>query len=539
MLPKILITALALTTAADIYASDTTPQSDYDKWELVWSDDFNGPKLDTNVWSRTTRGAADWQNTQSDDERCLELRNGLLVLKGIVNDNLEADTARFLTGGIWSLGKKQFEPGRIEVRARLHGAKGAWPAIWMMPFDTEKKHWPLGGEIDMMERLNNDTIAYQTVHSNYTHNLGLNKNPRNGATGAIDRDGFNTYGVDMYPDSLVFHINGVKTFTYPKISTDKPGQFPFYQPQYMLIDMQLGGNWVGKVDPADLPVEMEVDWVRQYRLKPTDQSPATSDGYTMVWHDEFDIDGKPAPHWNYEKGFVRNKELQWYQPQNATVENGCLVITGKREEVTNDSYDPSSRDWRRNRPKASYTSSCLTTSDSFNFMYGRLEVRARIPVTSGAWPAIWTLGNKWGWPANGELDLMEYYRRDQPIILANACWRGADGSSEWDESTTPLTSFTDTDSEWASKFHIWRMDWTPETIKMYLDDRLLNEIPLSQADKGGGRHNDVNPFANDVKGFGHYILLNLAIGGNGGIPDDASFPLRYEIDYVRVYEKQP
>ena len=78
---------------------------------------------------------------------------------------------------------------------------------------------------------------------------------------------WNVYGVDILPDSIVFHINGQPTLTYPKINGGADGQFPFYIPQYLLIDMQLGGQWVGEVDPADLPVEMEVDWVKYYKKK--------------------------------------------------------------------------------------------------------------------------------------------------------------------------------------------------------------------------------------------------------------------------------
>ena len=92
-------------------------------WQLVWEENFDGTELDTTVWSRIPRGRADWQNTQSFDDRCYEMRNGLLILKGIVNDNLEADTAHFLTGGVWTKGKHAFEPGRIEIRAKLHGAQ--------------------------------------------------------------------------------------------------------------------------------------------------------------------------------------------------------------------------------------------------------------------------------------------------------------------------------------------------------------------------------------------------------------------------------
>lgn len=236
-------------------------------WQLVWEENFDGTKLDTTVWSRIPRGKPDWQNTQSFDDRCYEMRDGLLILKGIVNDDLEADPSAYLTGGVWTLGKHSFHRGRIEVRARLHGAKGAWPAIWMLPYETEKYGWPDGGEVDIMERLNNDSVAYQTVHSHYTYTLGIEKNPQNGSTAPINRDELNVYGVDFWPDSLVFHINGKRHFSYPRIETDKKGQFPFDIPQYLLIDMQLGGRWVGEVDPADLPVEMEVDWVRHYQWK--------------------------------------------------------------------------------------------------------------------------------------------------------------------------------------------------------------------------------------------------------------------------------
>ena len=178
------------------------------------------------------------------------------------------------------------------------------------------------------------------------------------------------------------------------------------------------------------------------------------------------------------------------------------------------------------------------TKFSQQFLYGRYEIRAKIPVASGAWPAIWLLGNKWEWPNNGEIDIMEYYIKDgQPSILANACW----GSTErwkgvWDSAVIPFTHFTEKDPYWADKFHIWRMDWDKEFIRIYLDDELLNEIDLSKTFNEGYGGNRENPFANDVVGFKHYLLLNLAIGSNGGEPIDSQFPLRYYIDYVRVYQ---
>ncbi|GHU64212.1 hypothetical protein FACS1894160_4170 [Bacteroidia bacterium] len=81
----------------------------------------------------------------------------------------------------------------------------------------------------------------------------------------IDPDGYNVYAVELYADSLSFDINGVHTFTYPRINTDKEGQFPFDRDFYLMLDMQLGGSWVGRIEPNDLPMEMWIDWVHFYK----------------------------------------------------------------------------------------------------------------------------------------------------------------------------------------------------------------------------------------------------------------------------------
>jgi len=268
-------------------------------------------------------------------------------------------------------------------------------------------------------------------------------------------------------------------------------------------------------------------------------SDSEQEEYTMVWYDEFDVDGTPGEHWDYERGFVRNSELQWYQPANATVKDGCLVIEGRKETVVNDSYEEGSRDWRKARKHAEYTSSSLTTKKSFHFKYGRMEVRAKIPTASGSWPAIWLLGNQWGWPSCGEVDVMEYYLSNKvPSVLANACWAGEKGRSpRWDTVIAPLSHFTQTDPQWVTKFHVWRMDWDELFIKLYLDDELMNTIDLSLTTNASGPAKGKNPFSNDIADFGMYILLNLAIGQSGGIPDDSQFPLQYYIDYVRVYSR--
>ena len=257
MTKKILLSITAL--ALGLIACNNSKQSE---WKLVWEENFEQTDyFDSTVWSKIPRGGSDWNRHMSDFDSCYAMKNGKLVLRGLVNHSLENDTAPVITGGVYSKGKKQFQNGRLEINARLNGARGAWPAFWLLP---ENAKWPNGGEIDIMERLNNDSIAYQTVHSHYTYTLGI-KEPKNGSIGLINRDDFNTYAVELYPDSLSFYINNVHTFTYPRIETDKEGQFPFNRPFYLLLDMQLGGTWVGKVNMEDLPVEMEIDWVRFYQ----------------------------------------------------------------------------------------------------------------------------------------------------------------------------------------------------------------------------------------------------------------------------------
>ncbi len=234
------------------------------KWGLVWEDDFNRTgHFDDTFWSEIPRGKSDWQNYMSDFDSLFHIQEGNLVLRGIVNYSLPHDTAKFLTGGVWTKDKVSFQRGRVEIRAKMEGAQGAWPAIWMLP---QNGKWPDGGEIDIMERLNSEPFAYQTVHSYYTYTLGI-KDPPTSATGLIDPFGYNVYAVELYADSVCLFINDNHTLTYPRINTDKQGQFPFDQPQYLLIDMQLGGAWVGDVNPEDLPVEMWIDWVRYYKKK--------------------------------------------------------------------------------------------------------------------------------------------------------------------------------------------------------------------------------------------------------------------------------
>lgn len=153
-------------------------------------------------------------------------------------------------------------------------------------------------------------------------------------------------------------------------------------------------------------------------------------------------------------------------------------------------------------------------------------MKGRIDISSGIWPAWWTLGTIKTWPANGEIDIMEYYRKK---LLANIACLGPDKNAHWYSNTFNIDSLGG--AAWSSRFHIWRMDWTPAAIALYIDDQLLNKVPLDSLVNRDG--SNFNPFTQL-----HYMLLNLAIGGaNGGDPSGTTFPKKFEVDYVRVYQK--
>ncbi|MEO5888647.1 MAG: glycoside hydrolase family 16 protein [Ferruginibacter sp.] len=257
--------------------------------------------------------------------------------------------------------------------------------------------------------------------------------------------------------------------------------------------------------------------------------PKSIAGYDLVWNDEFNKEGKPdTTNWIYENGFERNEELQWYGTGNANCMNGTLVIEGRKERVKNVNYQPGSDSWRLNREYAEYTSSSIQTKGHHQWTFGRFEIRARIDTNKGSWPAIWTLGVNKEWPSNGEIDIMEFYRVDDvPNLLSNVAWgTGKPYIAKWHTEKRPFAGFTKNDPDWVKKFHIWRMDWDENSINLYLDDKLLNTTLLSQTLNADGS----NPFLQP-----HFLLLNLALGGNGGEPSKANF--KYEVDYVRVYQK--
>lgn len=237
----------------------------HESWELVWQEEFRGRRL-SDTWTRIPRfyNPPEWNKFMSTDDRLFRVRHGKLTLLGLNNDFLPDDTAHFLTGGIYSRGQLLFQRGRIDIRLKMDNASGAWPAAWLLP----EGRWPDAGEIDIMERLNYDSIAYQTVHSFTTEYDHVSRKSQTwGVNAPIRKDKWNVYSVELYEDSMSFYINDCHTFTYRRQPEVGPEQYPYDRPMYLLIDMQLGGWWVGRVNPDELPYRYQIDYVRYYQKK--------------------------------------------------------------------------------------------------------------------------------------------------------------------------------------------------------------------------------------------------------------------------------
>lgn len=241
--------------------------------------------------------------------------------------------------------------------------------------------------------------------------------------------------------------------------------------------------------------------------------------YRLVWADEFAVNGLPDPaKWDHDTSRNRvgwhNRELQYYagsRATNAVVRGGRLVITARRETPAD------AADWGGQR----YTSARLLTRGRAEWTYGFFEIRARMPCGQGTWPAIWTLGSGGRWPEDGELDIMEHLGHD-PKRVSSAVHVAAGHGGQATVGASPV-------ADACRRFHRYQMHWTAEGVAFGVDGFMHLRYPRLD---GGPR---VWPF--DAPQF---LLLNIAIGGDlGGRVDDRIFPVRMEVDYVRVYQPAP
>ena len=233
----------------------------------------------------------------------------------------------------------------------------------------------------------------------------------------------------------------------------------------------------------------------------------------LVWSDEFNGDALDLTSWNFELGDGcpnlcgwGNNERQVYTKENHRLEDGKLIITAKKEGDR-------------------YTSTRITTQGKHEFQYGRMEARAKVAVGQGIWPAFWMLGSdikEVGWPACGEIDILEYVGREEDMVYTTLHVPAGHGDSAFSKKT----KFEDIEEG----YHVYAAEWSPEQIEFFVDDQSV--FVYNPEDKTKAVWPFDQPF---------YFIINLAIGGNFGGPDvdDSIFPQEYAIDYLRVYQLEP
>ncbi|MBY0487741.1 MAG: family 16 glycosylhydrolase [Flavobacteriaceae bacterium] len=257
----------------------------------------------------------------------------------------------------------------------------------------------------------------------------------------------------------------------------------------MVVRAEMGGN------PA-------LAWYHIFTTIAPVQDPIT-DYTNLAWSDEFNVDGAPDPaKWGYDLGAGGwgNNEVQSYtnSATNATVSGGNLKITAVKT-------------------GSNYTSARLKSENKFEFTYGKIEVRAKLPTGGGTWPAIWMLGQNYAtntWPGCGEIDIMEHKGNDPNVIHGTFHFPGNSGGNGVTNSTTILGAST--------QFHVYKAIWSPNSIRFYVDDVLFHTLV----------NNGTLPFNSDF-----FLILNVAMGGTfGGAIDPAFSQSAMEVDYVRVYQ---
>ena len=266
----ILYTAIALITLlSSVYVCHAQDRLQEHSFRLVWQEEFMGSKLDTTHWSVIERGPSAWQKFMSPNKSLFRQRRGYMRLYARQNKGVEPrDTASYLTGGICTQHKMTFTYGKVEVRARIHGATGCWPAIWIKSDNPKLWGYPERAEIDIMEYASHDKYVSQTIHNNYKDVLGKTQTPKHQVLPQTKVEEWNVYGVEICPDRVTLTINDEVKLNYPRIETPDEGQFPFGVESFLLIDMQVGNKYLKNIVASEYPAWMDVDWVKIYEMEP-------------------------------------------------------------------------------------------------------------------------------------------------------------------------------------------------------------------------------------------------------------------------------
>jgi beta-glucanase (GH16 family) len=251
---------------------------------------------------------------------------------------------------------------------------------------------------------------------------------------------------------------------------------------------------------------------------PTDNTgystPASYAGYHLAWSDEFNGSTLNQQDWSYEIGGsgYGNNELEYYtsRPENLFLSNGNLIIEARQESYGGNNY----------------TSARINTANKQQFTYGRIDMRAKLPVAKGMWPALWMLGSNYpsaGWPGCGETDIMELVGSNPKQVVSSIHWKQGNGTEG-----TYNNSFNLSSQDFSQQFHVFTVIWAQDSVQFLVDDQVFETTGAKNVTSGTYPFN--SPF---------FFIFNVAVGGDWPGPPDGTtvFPQRMFVDYVRIFQK--
>jgi beta-glucanase (GH16 family) len=427
------------------------------------------------------------------------------------SDFTDDEAVQFLTGGsqknwYWSAS----EPGHLGVGPNNSDATQNYYGFYYQAAPWEKAGSPESSclyENVLNFSLNGGQLNYQLNNGGSTF-FNASFNSVVGATSSSD--GCYTYDtsgvktVTLSPSESVVVANNIPNQTRGTMLNFSDGGFMGYyigQSSYEIISIT-ANRMVVRAVMGNNPT---LAWYHTFTTIQPVQSPDV-DYTNLVFSDEFNTDGAPdSSKWGYDLGAGGwgNGEAQYYtnSANNVAVQGGNLKITLRAENFSG----------------SNYTSARLKSENKFEFTYGKVEVRAKLPAGGGTWPAIWMLGQNYAtntWPACGEIDIMEHKGNDPNKIYGTLHYPGNSGGNGNSNSTTIAGAST--------QFHVYKAIWSPTSVKLYVDDVLFHTVA----------NNGTLPFNADF-----FLILNVAMGGTFGGAIDPSFSQSsMEIDYVRVYQ---
>ena len=450
------------------------------------------------------------------------------------------DDVNYLSGIITSYESFKFTHGYAEARVKVPAGRGLWPAFWTLPTHYVKDV----PEIDIMEYIGqNPNEAYHTYHYfDVPAGWQAIRTDTFETIGPDFSEDFHTFSMSWDPEQIIWYVDGIETVRVDSSEFDIPNQA-----MYILANLAVGGAWPGSPDAATkFPAVYELDYIRVYKKEMS--TPVDLSQYKLAFFDEFSGTTLNPAKWTtrlvWGPFLTINNEEQHYIDSNGIdsdlaytpfkLANGRLTITaaetGSQTPLNSvpPAYPASHEYWasipssfyRSDYQPKDYTSGIITSRDSFNFTHGYAEIRAKVPVGDGLWPAFWLL-NKYYVGPQPEIDVMEIIGENPGQVAHTYHWTNAmglpDKSSHRAQGGSGALGFGD-------GFHTFGVQWTHDTITWYVDGQITASFESP-----------------DVSYQVMYVIANLAVGGdfNTQAVDTSKLPADLIIDYIRVYQEKP